>query len=156
MTALVKLERVRGGDFIVNYNNGLSTKTFTWTGSKNGKNMVLSVPNELFEWLAHSTTTISDGELKLVESQPNVEEIKSNIPDLETYENNSHSREDVIKLLKGNINKMKSELNKVTAQSEKQFIKSIADELNNDENEGLPKGKNDFINEWIKLKSEKE
>lgn len=156
MAELVKLERVRGGDFIVNYNNGLSTKTFTWTGAKGSKTMTLNVPTELFEWLAHSTSTITDGELKLVESQPNVEEIKSNIPDLETYENNSHSREDIIKLLKGNINKMKSVLNKVTAQSEKQFIKSIADELNESDDEGLPKGKNDFIEEWIKLKSDKE
>lgn len=156
MADLVKLERVRGGDFIVNYNNGLSTKTFNWAGSKNGKTMTLSVPNELFEWLAHSTSTINDGELKVVETQANVEEIKANIPDLETYENNSHTREEIIKLLKGNINKMKSVLNKVTAQSEKQFIKSVADELNDSDDEGLPKGKNDFIEEWIKLKSDKE
>lgn len=155
MTELVKLERVRKGDFVVNFNNGLNTKTFTWTGSRNGKNMALNVPTEVFEWLAHSTSTISTGELRLVETQPNVEKIKSNIPDLEEYENNAHSREDIVKLIKGNINKMKSELNKVTSQAEKQFIKSIADELNN-EGEGLPKGKNDFINEWIRLKSDNE
>ncbi|MGE7840755.1 hypothetical protein ACQKNX_08180 [Lysinibacillus sp. NPDC093712] len=155
MSNLIKLERVRQGDFLVNYDNGLTKKSITFMGAKNGRTIPQAIPQEIYDWLMYSTTTFRDGELRIVDEQPNVEEIKAYIPDKEEYENNSHTREDVTKLLKGNINKMKSELKKVTSRSEKMFIKQIADELNTD-GEGLPKGKNDFIEEWIKIQTEAE
>ncbi|MFJ3388769.1 hypothetical protein [Lysinibacillus sp. NPDC086135] len=156
MNETVRLKREHYGDFIVNYHNGLKNLRYVWRGAEKGKVMSQEVPYELYDWLLYNTTTIRDGELQIAETEPNLEEIKNQIPEVEEYEANSHSKEEVIKLLKGNINKMKSELNKVVSQSEKRFIKAVADELNENEDDGLTKGKNDFINEWVRLKSDEE
>lgn len=155
MTETVLLKREHHGDFIANYENGVNKIRYAWRGAEKGKVMTQAVPRDVYEWLLYSTSAIRDGELQIAESEPKIEEIKSHIPELEEYTANSHSKEEVIKLLKGNIGKMKAELNKVTSQAEKRFIKSVADELNEGE-EGLPKGKNDFISEWLKLKSNEE
>ena len=155
MSETVLLKREHHGDFIANYENGVNKIRYAWRGAEKGKVMTQAVPKDVYEWLLYSTSAIRDGELQIAESEPKIEEIKNQIPELDEYVSNSHSKDEVVKLLKGNIGKMKAELNKVTSQAEKRFIKSVADELNEGE-EGLPKGKNDFISEWLKLKSSEE
>ena len=136
----VILARYKNTDFTVNYEN----KRYVWAGSKGNIISKKEVPLDVYEWLAMQTTTMSSGELVLDSSNENLEELKENIYEIEEYEVNSISKEDIAKLLNGNFKKMESELNKIESDSTKRFVLAVAREI------GLESSaKQRFIKEWL-------
>lgn len=154
MAETVRLTRKRPSDYVVNYNNGIKNIPFKWVGATPKREFTLAVPREVFDWLNMNTNAIRSGALVIADTEPDKEEIIQNeIMDTEEYLANTHSRADLIALLKGNINKMKKELKQITSRQEKKFVKQVADELNNSE-EGLNSTKYNFIVEWYNEKQD--
>ena len=153
MSEFVKLTRKRPTDYAVNFDNGIKKIPFKWAGAKNGKEHTLAVPREVFDWLNMATKAIKSGALTIADSEPLKDEIINEINDLDEHKANSHSKEEIVALLKGNLNKMKKELANVTSKQEKIFIMQIADELKASE-EGFNTTKYEFISEWSKAKAE--
>lgn len=127
----VLLARQRKGDYVVNYDN----KKYVWQGIKGNLVTKKEVPMEVFDFLQSGTACFQNGELVLMakdnkeESKEALNELKENIPYVDEYEANTHSKEEIIALITGNVNKMKAELNKITSKSEKRFVMEIAKEL---------------------------
>ncbi|TCJ01079.1 hypothetical protein [Cytobacillus praedii] len=149
MSEKVKLARYRNTSYFVRYDADGSNRQYTWNGSKNGKAEIKEVPREVVDWLQMSTICFDRGELVIVEDNETSKEVKDGIVELDTYQNNTHSQEEIEKLLTGNINKMKAELKKITVDSEKQFVIEVATSLKDE----LTKGKLDFISEWMGVDS---
>ncbi|PKR82854.1 hypothetical protein [Heyndrickxia camelliae] len=145
----VKLARHRNTSYFVRYTADGSNRQWSWAGSRNGKVDVKEVPKEVVEWLQMNSICFDKGELVIVEDNETTKEIKDGIVEIDTYENNTHSKEEIEKLLNGNINKMKAELKKITVDSEKQFVIEVASSLKDD----LTKGKLDFLSEWMGIDS---
>ena len=136
----VVLVRHKNAEFSVNYEN----KRYLWAAAKGDIASKKEVPLEVYEWLAMQTTTLSQGELVLDKSNENIEALKENIYEIDEYEANSLSREEIVKLLEGNIKKMKSEFEKINVDSTKSFIMSVAREI------GLESSaKQKFLKEWL-------
>lgn len=155
MTKTIKLARLRDIDYYVNYTDSHSTRSYMWAGSKGNNKVIREVPYEVYEYLLLQTSCFKDGELVIADTETAKVELEENMPELEEYKNNSHSKDEIVKLLKGNVNVMKKELDKVTSITEKRFIKSIADELA-ESGEGLASTKIAFIEEWIKATTTQE
>ncbi|MNF66340.1 hypothetical protein D3C84_481290 [compost metagenome] len=149
MSEKIKLARYRNTSYFVKYDADGSNRQYTWNGSKNGKAEIKEVPREVVDWLSMNSICFDKGELVIVSEDEGSKEIKDGIVEIETYENNTHSKEEIEKLLKGNFMKMKSELGKVTVDSEKSFVIEVASELKDD----LTKGKLDFLAEWMGIDS---
>lgn len=149
MSEKVKLARYRNTSYFVRYDADGSNRQYTWNGSKNGKAEIKEVPREVVDWLQMSTICFDRGELVIVEDNETSKEVKDGIVELDTYQNNTHSQDEIEKLLTGNINKMKAELKKITVDSEKQFVIEVATSLKDE----LTKGKLDFISEWMGVDS---
>lgn len=145
MSEKVKLARYRNTSYFVRYDADGSSRQYSWNGSKNGKPDIKEVPREVVDWLSMNSICFDKGELVILEDNETAKEIKDGIVEIETYENNTHTQEEIEKILTGNINKMKSELNKITVDSEKQFVIEVASSLKNE----LTKGKLDFLAEWM-------
>ena len=136
----VVLARYKNTDYTVNYEN----KRYVWYGSKGNIISKKEVPIDIYEWLTMHTYTFQNGELVLDSSNENLEELKENIYEIEEYEVNSISKEDIAKLLNGKFKKMESELNKIEADSTKRFVLDVAREI------GLESSaKQRFIKEWL-------
>lgn len=146
----IKLARHRNTSYFVKYDADGSNRQWSWAGSRNGRVDVKEVPKEVVEWLQMNSICFDKGELVIVEDNDFTKEVKDGIVEIETYENNTHSKEEIEKLLNGNINKMKSELKKITVDSEKQFVIEVASTLKDD----LTKGKLDFLSEWMGVDSD--
>lgn len=146
----VKLARLRSTEYIVNHDTGIRKIEYKWAGcKKGGKPMVKEIPIELFDYLNMATTTLSSGALVIADTEPDKEEIVSQIQEVEEYENNSHTYQEIVDLLKkSNLAKLKKELSTITARPEKMFVKEVADELAESE-EGLNNNKLEFIKEWF-------
>lgn len=140
----IKIARLRNFPYTVNYmvNGGL--KTYQWAGSKGDKLDIKEIPVEVVDWLIMTSKCFKDGELKIIEDSAEAKEIASNIDDIESYSNNTHTRDEIIKVLQGNFNKMKSVLEKITVQSEKQYVLDVAREIKLD-----VASKQKFLAEWI-------
>lgn len=136
----VILARYKNTDYTVNYEN----KRYLWAGSRGNIVSKKEVPLEVYEWLTMNTTAIKKGELVLDKSNKNIEELKENIYEIEEYEVNSISKEEIKKLLEGNYKKMESEFKKITVDSTKRFILDVAREI---KLESAAKQK--FIKEWM-------
>jgi hypothetical protein len=149
MTEKIKLARHRNTSYFVRYTADGSNRQWSWAGSRNGKIDTKEIPKDVVEWLQMNSTCFDKAELILVEDNEQTKELKDGIVEIESYENNSHSSEEIEKILKGNINKMKSDLNKITVDSEKLFVIGVANTLK----EELTKGKLDFLAEWMKIDS---
>lgn len=149
MSEKVKLARYRNTSYFVKYDADGSNRQYTWNGSVNGRAEIKEVPREVVEWLQMSTICFDRGELVIVEDNEVTKEIKDGIVEVETYQNNTHTQEEIEKLLNGNINKLKAELKKITVDSEKQFVIEVASSLKDD----LTKGKLDALAEWMKIDS---
>lgn len=147
MSEKVKLARYRNTSYFVRYDADGSNRQYSWNGSKNGKPEIKEVPREVVDWLQMSTICFDKGELVLVEDNETTKELKDGIVEHETYENNTHTQEEIEKLLKGNINKMKAELKKITVDSEKQFVIEVASAFKDE----LTKGKLDALADWMKI-----
>lgn len=149
MTETVKLVRKRPSDYTVRYNNGIKDVIYKWVGCKSGaKPFGLSVPREVFDHLNLAGSTISSGALVVDEDQPNKEDILNEVQGLDEAMANSHTAEEIQKLLRGNINSMKKELKLITSRQEKLFVKQIKENLA--ETEGLNNTKIEFIDTWFK------
>ncbi|MBX6361875.1 MAG: hypothetical protein IRZ03_17585 [Acidobacterium ailaaui] len=141
---MIKVARHRTHSYVVNYptNNG-TMKTYTWSGSKGNKIDIKELPVEVVDYLTINSLCFKDGELRIVEDSPEAKEIVENFPDKEDYEANSHEKQEIEKLLSGNINKMKSELKKIENKDEKKFVIEVAKEMKLDSNSKLK-----FLSEW--------
>lgn len=136
MSDTIKLARYRNYGYTVNYNtmDGMY-RTYLWSGSKNGKADIKAVPEEVVQYLMMDTTAFRDGELAIVEDSNKTKEIVDNLDP--EYKNNSHSHEEVVKLLQGNTNKMKAELKKITNKEELRYVCDVAKEIKLDSNSKL-------------------
>lgn len=143
----IKLARHRNTSYFVKYDADGSNKQYTWAGSRNGKIDVKEVPKEVVEWLQMNSICFDKGELVIVEDNEVSKEIKDGIVEVDVYENNTHSKDEIVALLNGNINKMKKEFGKITVDSEKNFVIEVASELKDD----LTKGKLDFLSDWMNV-----
>jgi hypothetical protein len=142
-TKTIKIARYRTSPYIVNYITNGGIKTYQWAGSKGNKVDIKEIPQEVVEYLLMNSACFREGELKIIEDTPEAKEAVSNIDDIEEYRNNTHSKEEAKKILEGNINKMKSELNKITNKDEKKFFIEVAKEIKLDSNAKLK-----FLSEW--------
>lgn len=144
MEGQIKLARYRAGDYVVNYDNNGRLETFRWAGSKGDKIDIKSVPQHVVDYLNMNSVALSKGKLVIVSDDENSKNIKENISTDGNLENNINTRQEIEAILKGNFPKMKSTLNKITEQSEKDFIIEVAQELKIDS-----VGKRKFLSEWI-------
>jgi hypothetical protein len=145
----IKIARYRTTPYIVNFITNGGTKTYSWTGSKGNKVDIKSIPTEVVDWLVMNSACFREGELAIIEETEVAKEIVSNIDDVEEYRNNTHSKEDAVKILEGNINKMKSELKKISHKGEKKFFIDVAKEIKLDSNAKLT-----FLSEWYGVKKD--
>lgn len=152
MIEKVKLARYRNTSYFVKYDADGTTRQYTWNGSRNGRVDIKDVPRDVVDWLSMNSACFNNGELVIVKDEKNeevTEEIKEGIIEREVYENNTHTPEEIKKLLEGNINKMKAELKKITIDSEKHFVIEVANEIKED----LTNGKTSFLSEWMGVDS---
>jgi hypothetical protein len=145
----IKIARYRTTPYIVNFITNGGTKTYSWTGSKGNKVDIKSIPTEVVDWLVMNSACFREGELAIIEETEVAKEIVSNIDDVEEYRNNTHSKEDAVKILEGNINKMKSELKKISHKGEKKFFIDVAKEIKLDSNAKLT-----LLSEWYGVKKD--
>ena len=136
----VVLARYKNTDYTVNYEN----KRYVWYGSKGNIISKKEVPIDIYEWLTMHTYTFQNGELVLDSTNENLEELKENIYEIDEYNANAISKEDIIKLLNGNFKKMEAEFKKIEIDSTKRFVLDVAREIGL---ESAPKQK--FIKEWL-------
>lgn len=146
----VKLERRRNTGYFVRAFISTGEKQYVWSGAKNGKTDVKSVPEEVYEYLTMNSVCLEQGELVLVEEdEAKKAELEQSINDQELYKENTHTQKEILDILNGHHMKMKSELSKITVDSEKDFVIQVAKE-NADK---LAKGKIDFLAEWYGVDS---
>ncbi|MED1863235.1 hypothetical protein P4V41_07185 [Fictibacillus nanhaiensis] len=145
----IKIARYRTSPYIVNFITNGGTKVYSWSGSKGKKVDIKPIPQEVVEWLTMNSVCFRDGELAIIEENKEAKEIVENIDDLEEYRNNTHSTEEAIKILEGNVNKMKAELKKITNKDEKKFFIDTAKEIKLDSNAKLT-----FLADWFGIKKD--
>lgn len=143
------LARYRAGEFGVNYNNGGKLESFKWSGAKGKQIDKKPIPKYIVDWLLMDTTTISDGHLVIVSDDKESKQIKENIGEDADLDNNTHTHEEIESILTGNFPKMKSALNKITKQAEKDFVIEVAQEIKIDS-----VGKRNFLAEWVGIDAE--
>ncbi|MEK4049934.1 hypothetical protein [Bacillus sp. FSL K6-2839] len=146
MAEKVKLARYRNTSYFVGYTGDGALKQYNWAGSKNGKVDVKEVPRELVDWLAMSSVCFDKGELVLIEENEESKEIQDSINDVETYVNNTHTKEEIETLIKSStIPQLKKKLAEITVDAEKQFVIDVASEFS----EEIPSGKLKAMAEWM-------
>lgn len=136
----VTLLRHRGTEYVVNYEN----KKYVWPPSRGNIVSKKDVPMDVYEWLTSYTTAFRFGELVLDETNENIDELKEHIYEIEDYEVNSISKDEIKKILEGNFKKMESELNKIKLDSTKRFVLDVAKEIKIES-----AAKQRFIKEWL-------
>lgn len=136
----VTLLRHRGTEYVVNYEN----KKYVWPPSKGNIISKRDVPMDVYEWLTSYTTAFRFGELVLDKTNENIDELKELIYEIEDYEANSISKDEIKKILEGNFKKMESELNKIKLDSTKRFVLDVAKEIKIES-----AAKQRFIKEWL-------
>lgn len=153
MVEMIKLERMRKTAYTVNYPTlDGNIKTYSWSGIKGKQRSITPVPREVYDWLTLESYCFKEGELVVAKDEPKKEEVEEFIADIEDYKVNSHTEDEIKKILSGNVNKMKAELKKITSESERHFVfevmESIKDELTN--------AKTDFVEKWVKEKPQQD
>lgn len=143
----VKLERWKNYDYVVNMKDEFNRDIrITWLGAKLNKPTVVAVEQNVYDYLTHYTTTFESGELVVSKDQENYEEVKSRILDVEAYEANAKSKEELIDLLKkANLKKLEAELNKITDNTAKMFTYSVFQDIK----EELVGSKIDIVEKWF-------
>lgn len=136
----VTLLRHRGTEYVVNYEN----KKYVWPPSRGNVVSKKDVPMDVYEWLTSYTTAFRFGELVLDKTNENIDELKEHIYEIEDYEANSISKDEIKKILEGNFKKMESELNKIKLDSTKRFVLDVAKEIKIES-----AAKQRFIKEWL-------
>lgn len=138
----IKVSRYRGGDYTVNYDNNGRLMKYIWSGSKGNKIDTKLLPEYVVDWLIVSTSAIKNGSL-VIEDDENSKEITDNINYKEEIKNSIHTRAEIEKILKGNTNTMKSRLDKITNETEKNFVVDVAQDMKIDS-----MAKREFLAEW--------
>ncbi|MCM3110031.1 hypothetical protein [Lederbergia lenta] len=147
MEKTIKVARYRSFPYIVNYLTNGGTKTYQWAGSKGKKVDIKPIPEEVVDYLMMNSACFRQGDLVIIEDTEDAKELVENIDDVDQYKNNSQNKDEITKILTGNFNKMKSELNKVTNKDQKKFIVDTAKEIKLDSDSKLK-----FIAEWFGVK----
>lgn len=123
----IKLERLRNAPYEVNYNYGVRPERYVWNPSKGKLSTVVEVSDDCYMYLLQNSSCFRDGELRIIESE--FASAEKDVIDIEEYKANSHSREEVENLLKGNVNKLKAELDKIENPSEITYFVDVAKEI---------------------------
>lgn len=131
----VKVERRRKGSFFINFprGNGMYDR-YMWNGAKANYKDIKEIPVEVVNWLAHQTSTLSDGHLVVVEEKEMpeeaktvVENIKDEVKDIDTK---THTYDEIKELLSGHLTKeKKAELSKIESREEKEFVLEVAKDM---------------------------
>lgn len=139
----VILERHKVGDYIINFEN----KSYIIPGSKRNIIGKKEVPYSVYEYLTMFTSCFKDGELVIkAKDEKEKEELLEDFYGKEEYEINALTKEEVTKLLTGNLKKMESELKKITSDTTKRFVLDVAKEIKIEN-----ANKQRFIKEWLGL-----
>lgn len=126
------LERHKVTDYTYNHKEGdRIVKTYYWNGVKGKFVDKKELTEEAFNALMQTSNAVQDGELRIVEDEVGKEALEF-LPDVEDYKNNTHTREEVVKLLNGNINTLKKELSKITNKNELLFFADVCKQENID------------------------
>lgn len=144
---MIKVSRYRDGEYTVNYMMNGRPVAYKWAGSKGNKIDTKDIPEYVVDWLIMSTTAIKNGSL-VIEKDEASKEIK-NISYEDDIADVVHTREEIEAILKSAITKMKAELNKITNETEKDFIVNVAQEMKIDS-----VGKREFLAEWMGISVE--
>ena len=136
----VILIRNKNIPYTVNYEG----KKYVWAGSTGTRISKKPVPLDVYDYLSSFTTTFQNGDLVVEPTSIQAQELEDNMLDKEAYALNGISKEEVIELLKGNLKKMECELNKVTSDSTKRFVMSIAKEV-----KVTNSTKQKFLKDWV-------
>ena len=119
------LERHQTTDYTYNYKEGdRIVKTYYWNGVKGKLIDKKELTEEAFNALMQTSNAVQDGELRIVEDEAGKEAIEY-ISDVEDYKNNARTRDEIVKLLNGNVNALKKELAKVTNKNELLFFADV-------------------------------
>lgn len=145
MSEKIKLARYRRTPYFVRCEVGGSEKQYTWNGSRGDRVDTKDIPREVVDYLTMNTRCFDQGELVIVEDKEKIDEIKDGIADKDAYEKHIHSREEIEKILKSSLPKMKKSLDEIEIDSEKQFVIDVAQEMSDD----LPTGKVKALAEWM-------
>lgn len=125
---IIKLARNRSYPFVVNFSTSEGfVKSYEWAGSKGSYVDIKEIPEEVVQYLMMNTVTFVDGELTIVEDSDVAKETIENLP--EEYQNNGHTKEQIIELLNGDIKVLKAELNKIEDKGEINFFCEVAKEI---------------------------
>lgn len=138
----VILERHKIGDYIINF----ESKSYIIPGSKGKIIGTKEVPYSVYEYLTMFTDCFKDGELVIQVKTNDEKELLSDFYGKEEYEANALKKDDIVKLLSGNLKKMESELNKITSNTTKRFVLDVAKEI---KVENATKQR--FLKEWLGL-----
>lgn len=145
----IKVARYRTTPYFVNFQTNGGLKAYSWAGSKNNKVDTKNVPEEVIDWLLMNSVCFTEGELAIIEDSEEAKALVENIDDVEEYKNNTHSRDEAVKILEGTLNKMKSELKKITNKGEQKFFIEIAKEIKLDSSSKLS-----YLSEWYGVKKD--
>lgn len=147
---MIKVARHRTSNYYVNYHtmNG-GVKTYMFSGSKGNKVDTKPLPMEVIDYLMVNSLCFKNGDLHIVEDSKEAKEVVESLPEKEEYEANTHTREEAENILKGNFNKMKATLKKVTNKDEMKFFIDVAKEIELDSNAKLK-----FLSEWYGVKQD--
>lgn len=136
----VILERHKQGEYVVNFEN----KSYVWAGSKGKTISKKTIPFSVYEYLTMFTSCFTNGELVLQVNTNEEKELMEDFYGKEEYEANALKKDDVIKLLQGNLKKMESELKKITSETTKKFVIDVAKEIKIENST-----KQRFLKEWL-------
>lgn len=127
MEEKVILERHRPTSYTVNFEN----KRYEWLGSKNGVPSVKKIPREVYDFIAMGTSALESGKLVLSKKMTDelTEDLIGEIPDVEEYKKNALTREEIEKMLKGNLKSLEKAFSEIKESSTKQFIYKVAKEI---------------------------
>lgn len=142
--ANIKVARLRNRPYRVNYIDDGIKKPYVWAGSKGNVIDIKEIPENVVNYLLMFTICFKNGSLKIIEDNDTSIELASNIDGKDNYDSNTHTKEQITKLLEGNFMKMKSELGKITVRQEKEFVVEVAKEIKLDS-----ASKRQFIAEWV-------
>ena len=129
--AEIKVGRFRNIAYTLNYpmNEG-RWKQYIWAGAKGEKVDIKPLPEEVVDYLLMNSQCFKTGDLKIIEDTAVAKEAVNSIAeeDLEAYKSNTHSKDDIRKLIGGNYKKLESELKKANID-EKRFFADVAVEM---------------------------
>lgn len=125
----VLVQTTRGWDYIHNYREGMNVKPFKFIGEKKGKRTPLAIPYVVYEDILYNTCAFKDGDLEVLEVEENKEAIEDGAYILEEGKKNTHTRAEIVAVLKSSkVKELKAMLDETTDMLEKQRFVQIAKE----------------------------